>query len=305
MVQVLFGNEPYVILKRKQKIVNSLQNKQMNLQSFEGKFDQNLFNSCILFPFMEDKRVVLLDIDSLSALDTPEFEAYIKKPIPSTELIIICKNVDKRVKMYKKLDSLGFLIPCNKLDSATLRKTILWELSHKGGNIQELAYAELVKRLNYESEDSVNMFSVVGYIDNMLAIDKNITLEMVEKYVPKFEEANVFALSKLLLKDTASDLLKEVDMVDPEDSIKTLSLLLRDFRIAYKLKYFDKSQLANKSGGIFTSFADYSAEVLVNCMQVITDTISDVKTGRTTNNIALKSACIKLFNNLKEGRNIA
>ena len=304
MVQVLFGNEPYVILKRKYKVINALRDKQMNLQSFEGRFDQDVFNSCVLYPFLEDKRVVLLEIDSLSALDTPLFEQYLNKPVPSTELIIICKNVDKRVKMYKKLDSLGFLVPCNKLDAETLRKAVLYELSCKGGNIQELAYAELIKRLNYENED-VNMFSIVGYIDNMLAIDKGITLEMVEKYVPKHEEANVFALSKLLLKDTSNELLKEVGMIDPDDSIKTLSLLLRDFRIAYKLKYFDKGMLSAKTGGIFTSFSDYSVDVLIKCMQVITDTISDVKTGRTTNNIALKSASIKLFNNLKEGRNIA
>ena len=300
MVKVLYGNEPYVIAKRKAKVVNALTNKQMNLQNFEGKFDLDVYNSCLSFPFLEDKRVVLMDIDSLSALDTPLFEEYLSSPVETTELLIICKNVDKRVKLYKKLKALDVLIPCDKLDEETLKKAILCELSKKGGSIQELALAELIKRLNYENEDSVNMFSIVGYLDNMLAINKGITLEMVQKYVPKIEEANVFALSKLLLAESSAELLREVDMIDTDESIKTLSLLLRDFRIAYKLKYFDKKEVADK--GVFTSFSEFSADTLVDCMQVITDTIADVKAGRTTNQQALKLACIKLFNIIKEGR---
>ena len=300
MVTLLYGNEPYVILKRKAKIVDRLQNKQMNFQRFEGKFDTEVYNSCIAYPFLEDKRVVLLDIESLGAIDCPLFDEYISKPVDSTDLLIICKNIDKRVKLYKKLNSLGILVQCDKLDNETLKKAILCELSKKGGNIQGLAMAELVKRLNYENEDSVNMFTIIGYIDNMLAIDKGITLEMVEKYVPKYEEANVFALSKLLLGDTSIELLREVDMIDPDESIKTLSLLLRDFRIAYKLKFFDKKDVADK--GVFTSFSNYSVDVLLECMQTITDTIGDVKSGKTTNQQALKLACIKLFNIIKEGR---
>lgn len=301
-IQILFGNEPYVIMKRKNKVINALSNKQMNLQRFEGKFDQDVYNSCMIYPFMEDRRVVMLDVESLSALDNKLFLDYVDAPALSTELVVICKNVDKRVKLYKKLNSLSLLVPCNKLDPDTLKKAIQCELSHKGGNIQEVAYAEFIKRLNYENEEKVNMLSVVGYLDNMLAVDKAITLDMVTTYVPKFEEANVFGLSKLLLKEKSAELLKEVDMVDPDESIKTLSLLLRDFRIAYKLKYFEKSALAEKAGSMFTSYAEYSTEILVECMQIITETISDIKSGKTTNQIALKSACIKLFNQLKDER---
>ncbi len=297
-IHILYGNEPYVIMKRKNKIVDALSNKQMNLQRFEGKFDQDVYSSCTIYPFLEDKRVVVLDIESLSALDNELFLDYVSHPTSSTELVIVCKQIDKRVKLYKKLNSQKLLIPCDKLDSETLKKAIQCELVKKGGNIQEVAYAELVKRLNYENEEKVNMLSIVGYLDSMLAVDKAITLEMVNKFVPKYEEANVFALSKLLLKEDSAELLREVDMVDPDESIKTLSLLLRDFRIAYKLKYFDKAQLADKAGSIFTSFADYSTDVLVECMQIITETISDVKSGKTTNSLALKSACIKLFNQL-------
>ena len=300
MVKVLYGNEPYVVAKRKAKIVNALADKQMNFQQFDGKFDVDVYNSCLLYPFMEDKRVVLLDIESLGSLDNPAFEEYLANPVVTTDLLIICKNVDKRVKLYKKLKSLDVLVECNKLDGDTLKKAILCELSSKGGAIQELALAELIKRLDYENDEAVNMFTIVGYLDNMLAIDKGITLEMVKKYVPKHEEANVFALSKLLLGESSAELLKEIEMVDSDESIKTLSLLLRDFRVAYKLKYFDKKDVAEK--GVFTSFSNCSADVLVECMQTITDTISDVKAGRTTNEQALKLACIKLFNKLKDER---
>lgn len=300
MVKVLYGNEPYVIMKRKDKVVNVLQNKQMNFQKFEGKFDIDVYNACIQFPFLEDKKVVLLEVESLSALDNHIFMDYLNAPVDTTDLLIIAKNVDKRVKIYKKLSSLDIIVPCNKLDTDTLKKAILCELQKKGGSIQELALAELLSRLNYENEESVNMLSIVGYLDNMLAVDKGITLEMVKEYIPKYEEANVFGLTKLLSAESSAELLRELEMVDPDESIKTLSLLLRDFRIAYKLKYFDKKDIADKA--VFSQFSDYSTDFLVESMQTITDTISDVKVGKTTNQQALKLACIKLFNNIKDER---
>ena len=299
MIQLLYGNEPYVIQKRKQKVVNALNNKQMNLQTFEGKFDQEVYDACAVYPFLENKRVIVLDVENLSVLDTPLFEKYLSKPVSTTDLVIICRNIDKRVKLFKRLNSKKIAIACDKLDDELLKKTLLCELSHRGANIQEIAMAEFIKRLNYHNEESVNLISMVGFIDNMVSVDKNITLQMVEQYVPKYEEPNVFALSKLLLADTSDALLKEVSMIDSEQSIQTLSLLLRDFRIAYKLKYFDKSALADKPGAIFSSFTDKSVGVLVNCMEIITDTISDIKAGRITNELALKSAGVKLFNTLK------
>ncbi len=300
MVKILYGNEPYVIMKRKSKIVDALQNKQMNLQKFEGKFDIDVYNSCLEYPFLEEKRVVLLEAESLKDLDTPLFLEYVEKPVDSTDLLIIVKNVDKRIKLYKKLSSLNVIVPCDKLDNETLRKAIQCEIVKKGGAIQELALAELIKRLNYEDEESVNMLSIVGFLDNMLSVDKGITLEMVDRFVPKYEEANVFGLSKLLLAESSAELLREIEMVDPEESIKTLSLLLRDFRIAYKLKFFDKKDVADKAA--FTSFSQCSTNLIVECMQTITDTIGDVKAGRTTNQQALKLACIKLFNMIKDER---
>ena len=303
MVKVLYGNEPYVIMKRKSKIIDALQNKQMNLQKYEGKFDMDVYNSCLEYPFLEDKRVVLLEVETIKDLDTPLFLEYIEKPVASTDLLIICKSVDRKLKIYKKLSSLEIIVPCDKLDNETLKKAIQCEIVKKGGQIQEIALAELIKRLNYENEPSVNMLSIVGYIENMLAVDKGITLEMVQKYVPKYEEANVFGLSKLLLAESSAELLREIEMVDPDESIKTLSLLLRDFRIAYKLKFFDKKEVSDKSA--FTSFSKCSTDTIVECMQTITDTIGDVKAGRTTNQQALKLACIKLFNLIKERAHLA
>ena len=89
MVKVLYGNEPYVIMKRKSKIIDALQNKQMNLQKYEGKFDMDVYNSCLEYPFLEDKRVVLLEVETIKDLDTPLFLEYIEKPTASTDLLII------------------------------------------------------------------------------------------------------------------------------------------------------------------------------------------------------------------------
>lgn len=294
MVSILYGNEPYIIMKRKNKLIDTLHDKQMNFHRYEGEFNAEIYNACIEYPFLENRKVVLLEVEALSAVDKSLFWKYLERPADSTDLLIICKEVDRKTKLYKKLNSLKIIIPCNKMDNETLQNAILYELSQKEGSIQKTALLELINRLDYENESSVNMLSIVGYIDNMLAIDKGITLEMVDRFVPKNESANVFGLSKMLLQKASTELLRELEMISPDEAISVLSLLLRDFRIAYKLKYFEKKEIADK--GVFTSFSGYSTDTLVKCMTTITDTITDVKSGKTTNQQAVKLACIKLFN---------
>lgn len=302
-IVLMWGNEPYGIQKRKGKVVSALSMPEMNLQVFEGKFDATVRNACLVFPFMEERRVVVLNIASLDDLDTKEFEGYLKAPASTTDLLILADNVDQRKKLFKTLRSLDMIYPCNKVDDTNLRKVLMYEISQRKAVIQEVAFAEFIKRCDYQNNDTIDLLGMISYIDSMVCVSKEITLDLVTRYVPKYEEPNVFGLTALIKKCDAQALYNELCLVDSssEEQIKTLSLLLRDYRIAYKLKYFEKQELADKPQSIRTSFSDYSMSELLSCMEILTNTVSDIKGGQIASEYALKSACVKLIN-IEKGR---
>lgn len=291
MIQVLYGDEPYGIEVKKKKALSLVNVPQMNYEVRQGSFDLDCLTSCNTFPFLDEKKVVVLDIETLKSLDTKEFYEYLKAPSASTELLVICRNVDKRLKVFKKLEQAGVLCPCEKLtDEKQIRNVILHEVKTRGGNITELALAEFLKRLNYPKE-GVNLLLATGFIETLVNINPDITHEAVMQYVPSNEEANEFWLTSLIKNKDADGLLKQISLIPNEDDIKVLSLLLKDYRVAYKLKYFSEKEI----GTARTEFADYSSSQLLEAMNTIVDGIYAIKTGGTPKEYALKSVCSKLL----------
>ena len=291
MITILYGDEPYGILKRKHKVVSQVTIPSMNLIELSGQFDLDVKNSCETFPFAEEKRVVVLDIDSLKALETKEFEEYLTSPCSTTDLVVVSKAVDQRTKLFKRLKALEVLSPCMKLDENTLKKVILSELASKDARIQTVALAEFIKRMNYAGNKDMNLLQMMGYLNTMVEVNKDITLDMVVKFSPKFEEPNIFILTGLIKSGNSEELYRQISMVSPKDAIGTLSLLFKDFRVSYKLKYFGKEEVGDSR----CSFSDYDTSTLVECMELLNEVIEGIKTGRIAGEQALKLACGKLL----------
>lgn len=291
MIHILYGNEPYGIVKYKQKIVSQIQIPSMNLASYQGDFNLDIKVVCETVPFMEPQRVVVLDIDSLKALDNDAFQTYVSSPCSTTELIVIARNVDQRTKLFKSLKEKHYLYPCMKVSDSDLRKILISELSMRSARIQENAYLEFTRRLNYQNNDSMTIIEMVGYLDTMAALHKDITLDMVINYTPEYVEPNIFSLARLLNSSNAEELYHEISLILPKDAIGILSLLLKDFRIAYKLKYFKKEDVGDNR----TAMTSLSSIRLLDCMKVLTETITNIKDGSIPDELALKMASAKLF----------
>ncbi len=291
MIQILYGDEPYGIEKRKKKVISGLSTPQMNFEMRQGKFDIDMQTACLTYPFLDDRKVILLDVESLKALDTKEFKDYLKAPNKTTDLIIIVRNVDQRLKMFKALKEAGLLVPCMKLKSEKELTTVLCaEIKSRGGQITGNAMSEFLKRLNY-SKEGVNLLYAVGFIETLININKDIDEGMVKRYMPSNEEANEFWLSSLIKAKDADNLYKQLSLIPNDEDIKVLSLLLKDYRVAYKLKYFGEKEI----GTARTEFAGLSKEMLNKAMNVITDGIYAIKSGYLPKEHALKSVCSQLL----------
>ena len=125
MISITYGDEPYGIEVKKRKIKEMISIPAMNLSFFSGLFDFEVLDTCRTFPCLEEKRGVILEVDSLTCLDTYEFEEYCGNPLDSTELLIIVRNVDRRTTIYKSLEKKGFMAPCMRLQNVLDLKKVI------------------------------------------------------------------------------------------------------------------------------------------------------------------------------------
>ncbi len=297
MIQIVYGTEPYGIDVKRKKLINSISVPSMNLSSHSGNFTEEIMNECNSFPFMEKRRAVILEVESLEVLNDKIFKSYLKSPAEFTDLFIIAKKVDKRTKAFKEFESKGLLVPCMKLTNINEFKAIVFsELSSRGAKISEKAFELFVKKMNYFDKDDMTLLDVVGHLNACIDMSSTITDDIVDACCPSYENAQIFTLTSLIKENQADELYRQIRMISEKDSIGILSLLLKDFRVAYKLKFFSEKEVTTKR----TAFSTYDSATLSRCMEVLTSIISGIKTGVYTSENALSVACSRLLSINKE-----
>ncbi len=288
----LYGNEPYCIDSRKKKALKGVSGDPMNYVTLKGSFDAEVLNTCNTFPFLAERKGVVLDVDTLDDLDTEAFHVYLASPADFTELVIVCRKADARKKLFKKLKEAKIAVECNKVeDQDTFDKVILYELKQAGAQIKPDALLEFGRRINYFGKADQTLMAAVGYILNVTAVTKEIEKEHIETFVPIFAEPDVFSLAKLMASHNLSELYKQVDMIPDSDAIKVMSLLLRNFRVSLKLRMFRKNEVLQQKYS--DPFENLSEEKLLQGLGVLTDGISKIKTGDIPDSLSLRLSCAK------------
>ena len=296
MIRIIFGNEPYLISQIKKESFSMVSDKDFNLSMYES-FDEKVLELCATYPVLEDRRVVYIDLDRLSLLNNEFFNAYRKAPAEFTVLLILCRDVDKNTKFAKELKKEGLLYEINKLTEADeLKNTIHKFIREKGGSIEPSALKELIARENYFENDAVNLISISHDIDCLLSVSKNISLDMVREYVKDMAVEHIFSLAKLIEKGDALALKKEISLISHDRAIPMLSLLLREYRISYKLTFSAHQDIGIK----YHTFRNLSKKQAVQGMRTCTSIIEDIKTGRIDEKIALQLAVGQLLQQRKE-----
>lgn len=281
MIAVIYGDEPYKVDVMKRKYLNGIG----DVLRFEGDFNEEIASACSTFSLFSEKRAVVLTIDTLKALDNKSFLTYLKSPCDETSLVIICRKVDTRLKIYKHLKEANVLVPCMKVkEMDVFLKVIKAELNKLGAEITDDALREFVERINYFELDDMNLLIALSYLRGCAACNKAITIETVKDCVPKHDLSDVFAIPALVEKKDMDGLLREVNLLKENDAIGALSFLLRELRLAYKLNFFNATEV----GATNKAFKGISRGKLAKGIKVVTENIEAIKTGHFTSDAALK-----------------
>lgn len=238
MIKVFTGNEPYVIEYKVKCSTNMVAEDSINYLRYDT-FNREVYTTCRQYPFLADKKVVVIRVNNLKELGE-ELISYISSPCKFTNLVIVVKKMDTRLKLYKELKKADLIEVCNKLDSTSVRNFVVRYVSKKEGRINQEAYDEFIKRINYFEIEDNNLFFLLAELDKLLLYAKDITLDDVKNVTGENVKENIYGLINYLYDKDFSGGVKQLNALinAGNNVIGILSLLQRSFRIIYKRALF-------------------------------------------------------------------
>lgn len=241
-ILVLYGEEEDIVQELKSRLLEFVHYDSSDLG--QAYFDLTASNANLALEeleslpfFVEQKLVILENLSNLttakkSVLDekqTARFENFLSNPVETTQLILILHGkLDSRLKLTKKLKAQATLLEAQELKPQELSRIF------SGVGLSTNILQRIFEKSNFT-------FPVIKQNIALLktyAADREITLEDVEKVVPKSLQDNIFLLTDLILqgKVAASRNLVHDLTLQGEELIKILVILTNSFRLYYQVK---------------------------------------------------------------------
>lgn len=225
-------------------------------------------------PYLIDKfRKKIID-----EVETPEFNLMETSEFTEAEQNFLCQHAlfgDKKVLIYR----------ANSLKES----------------------GEFVKYVS-EKGKTTDTYIFVQEVDRRSKVYKMFKKEEVQVFKKlSREQENIFLLIQLIMQGKYSDVFRQAELIlqnQPNNVIGVLSLLLRSYRLAYKMEVCHCSLSALGVNGR-TFVPRMSADRCSEAMDVLDDMVNLIKRGTYRPDIALKVALAKLccLQNEHEGNN--
>lgn len=275
LINILYGPEPFLLDRYKKKYTSLVQNPALNLSTFYG-IEENLYSILYTYPVLDAERTVILYLDDLKMLgEDRKLHSFLENPSSFINFIVICKKADERTSLYKRLKSKGYITSCQKIaDEKRLGKILLNEIAQRGGKIKEDAYALFLEKENYLERDDITLLNLISDIDRLVSYSSVITVDSVNALISDNPSKKMFELAKMIQRADFKRLRQQADIFSGTE-ISALAALLREYRIAWKSKYFSVGAI-----GVRTPlFAKESEEHLLKAMRIVTSAIDAIKYG--------------------------
>jgi DNA polymerase-3 subunit delta len=242
-ILVIFGEVTDIVQELKSQLLDFVQYNPTDLG--QAYFDLTAANANLALeeleslPFFSDSRMVILEnlvnltTAKKSVLDEKQlkrFEIFLDHPAETTQLVLILHGkLDSRLKLVKKLKAQAIL-----LEAEALRAPELVQYFTKVTGLSRPVLTRI-------AEKSGDIFSVMKQNIELVktyALGREVTVDDVEKVVPKSLADNIFALTDLIFKgkiNEARDLVHDLTLAG-EDLIKILAILTNSYRLYLQVK---------------------------------------------------------------------
>lgn len=294
MIAVFYGNEPYTIHHYENVYLSKVANE-MDAARFDSFEDAYPFLTTV--SLFGNKKAAILNANTLKELDTPLFWLYAKSEMCNdAELVIILNltTLNKKTRLYEEVSQVAHIVSCLKCNTLNeLEIALDGMLDEIRCSMTDDAKKIFLQRLAYLENEDVNLITMANELGNICYLGNPITQEIVLSNTNDYRIGDRFKLISLIQNKNATALFKELDQLKKESdfsAIGTLSLIAREYRLAYKRLLgfsFPYAKLKN-----------VNSAVLLNGLTVINECIRNIKNGIFTDTEALTYACACLLNDM-------
>ena len=159
-VYLLHGEERYLRRQYKDKLMHALSNDgdTMNTHVFEGKDIPigEVIDLAETLPFLAEHRVILISDSGLFSSGGEKMAEYLSSPNESTIFIFNESSIDKRSKLFKAVQSKGYVAEFGVQDENTLKRWIAGVLAREGKKITENTVQLLISKTGTDM-DNIHM----------------------------------------------------------------------------------------------------------------------------------------------------
>ena len=304
---LIYGEEDYLVKQYRDKLkVALVGDDTLNYAYYEGDSIniEDLISTCETMPFFSDRKTVIVENSNFFKKANDRIADYIKKLPDYLVLIFIERDVDKRNKVYKAVNSIGYICEMTFQSTSVLKKWIGTLLKSKGIKITEEACEEIIMRTG-ANMDLIKM--ELDKLESYCANSMVVTIDDVCEIVTVQTETNIFSMIEAIAnhsQDKALDLYYEL-LANKEPPMRILYLIVRQFNGILQVKELNGQHMSSKDiasamkiapfivGKYLTQSKNFTLKQIKEALSYFADIEENVKRGTLNDRMGVELAIIK------------
>lgn len=306
-VYLLYGEEEYLKKQYRDRLKNAIAGDDtMNYSYYDSDNAsvKDIIDVCETLPFFAQKRLVIMENTGFLKSSNDELADYIKHIPDYLVVVMVEKDVDKRNKVYKAVDSVGYVCEMKPQTTATLEKWIAGLLAKDNLKISREA-CDLILDKTGAGMDYIRqeIEKLVSYCQGRNVV----TAEDVEKVCATQTTSHIFdMISAIANKKQQQALDLYYDLLElKEPPMRILYLIVRQFNGILQVKDLmsrdiSGKEIASKIGAAPFVVGKYQAQAKYFEMNTLLDALNEcakteeaVKQGRLNDRLGVELIIIK------------
>lgn len=306
-VYLLYGEEEYLKKQYRDRLKNAIAGDDtMNYSYYDSDNAsvKDIIDVCKTLPFFAQKRLVIMENTGFLKSSNDELADYIKHIPDYLVVVMVEKDVDKRNKVYKAVDSVGYICEMKPQTTATLEKWIAGLLAKDNLKISREACDLILDKtgagMDYIRQETEKLVSYCQGRDV-------VTVEDVEKVCATQTTSHIFdMISAIANKKQQQALDLYYDLLElKEPPMRILYLIVRQFNGILQVKDLmsrgiSGKEIASKIGAAPFVVGKYQAQAKYFEMNTLLDALNEcakteeaVKQGRLNDRLGVELIIIK------------
>lgn len=294
-IYLLYGEERYLRRQYTDRLHKAMCNEddQMNTHFYEGKglpVDE-IIDLAETLPFLAERRVIFISNSGLFKSGGEKMAEYLTAPNETTFFVFTESEVDKRSKLFKTVQSKGYVSEFSVQDENTLKRWVGGIISREGKKITENTVQFFLTKTGTDMENiQMELEKLICYCMNK----DIITAEDVEAICTNRISNHIFdMISAIADKQQQKALQLYYDLLAlKEPPMRILFLIARQCNMLLQVKElksrgYDNKAIGSKigvppfiAGKYVTQASHFKTSQLKNAVRQCVDAEEAVKTGR-------------------------